>query len=527
MTDAGEVKLADFGVAAQLFNTIAKRQTFVGTPYWMAPEVIQQDKYDGRADIWSLGITAIEMAEMLPPNSDVHPMRILFLIPQDPPPKLINQKGWSPNFHDFLAACLQKDPKFRPDARAMLNHKFVQRLKTNAIIKDLVRQRDDAKAGAEGDADDDSTAADEDYNYGDISEEEDDMACPVAGKVGEDSNDDTDEQITSQVPKYRTVVVRPGRTEGELLAESEDEEEESSGEGNSKKGGLSKKASSRSLRKGSKSPRSPRSPRGPTSPVAAGSAAASGGGPASVAKVPGKTVVIATPKQAAEEDDAEDSGNFNTVVEKPTDMGRAVKKKVVKKEEVEEEAGDQFGTVVERPDPAAFAKDDDGDGDGGGEDDGFSTTVVKPSEKEMSNASLKRASSRKASPDAKNTSGKKTPKARQRKEGSEFGTKLKGIYREELATKLPFLTLDCLEPLSLVATDKRVNNFRYAMSEVAANQPAAMLDGANINSVIGNMLKTHQFRCKEAKSVPMNEEEEKDHATMVGDLSDCLKVLLL
>jgi serine/threonine protein kinase len=103
------------------------------------------DRYDGRADIWSVGITAIEMAEMLPPNSDVHPMRILFLIPQDPPPKLINQKGWSPAFHEFLAAALQKDPKLRPDARAMLGYKFVSKCKTNAIIKDLVRQKEDAK----------------------------------------------------------------------------------------------------------------------------------------------------------------------------------------------------------------------------------------------------------------------------------------------------------------------------------------------------------------------------------------------
>ena len=103
----------------------------------------------------------------------------------------------------------------------------------------------------------------------------------------------------------------------------------------------------------------------------------------------------------------------------------------------------------------------------------------------------------------------------------------KGIYREELATKLPFLTLDYLEPLSLVATDKRANNFRYAMSEVASNQPAAMLEGANINAVIGNLLKTHQARAKEAKSVPMSQEEEKDHAALVSDLSDCLKVLLL
>lgn len=82
----------------------------------MAPEVIEENHYDGRADIWSLGITAIEMAEIVPPNADVHPMRVLFMIPHSNPPKLKDQDRWSSNFHDFVAKCLTKDALVRPDA---------------------------------------------------------------------------------------------------------------------------------------------------------------------------------------------------------------------------------------------------------------------------------------------------------------------------------------------------------------------------------------------------------------------------
>ncbi|MDP2438812.1 MAG: protein kinase [archaeon] len=125
LTEHGGVKLADFGVSASLFNTFSKRNTFVGTPYWMAPEVIQEDTYDGRADIWSAGITAIEMAEMLPPYSNVHPMRVLFMIPPSPPPALSDKTGWSPNFHSFLQCALVKSKDRRPDAEMLLKHPFV------------------------------------------------------------------------------------------------------------------------------------------------------------------------------------------------------------------------------------------------------------------------------------------------------------------------------------------------------------------------------------------------------------------
>lgn len=130
LTDNAEVKLVDFGVSAQLDRTIGRRNTFIGTPYWMGPEVIVCDEnpdatYDNRSDLWSVGITAIEMAEGSPPLCDMHPMRALFLIPRNPPPRLKSKK-WSKKFHSFIEQCLIKDYMQRPNTEQLLKHPFIR-----------------------------------------------------------------------------------------------------------------------------------------------------------------------------------------------------------------------------------------------------------------------------------------------------------------------------------------------------------------------------------------------------------------
>lgn len=140
LAQSGRVKLADFGVAAQLTNMKSQRNTFVGTPFWMAPEVIQQAGYDFKADIWSLGITAMEMINGEPPNASTHPMKVLFLIPKAPAPRL-EGSGYSRDFKEFIAACLVKDPDRRPTAKELLQHRFIRSAGRVEGLQELIQRR--------------------------------------------------------------------------------------------------------------------------------------------------------------------------------------------------------------------------------------------------------------------------------------------------------------------------------------------------------------------------------------------------
>lgn len=136
----GKVKLADFGVATQLTNIKSQRNTFVGTPYWMAPEVIQESDYDYKADIWSLGITAMELINGTPPHVDVHPMKALFVIPQQPAPKLQGSQ-YSREFKDFVAQCLVKDCDRRASAKDLLKHRFIRSAGKIEALQELIERK--------------------------------------------------------------------------------------------------------------------------------------------------------------------------------------------------------------------------------------------------------------------------------------------------------------------------------------------------------------------------------------------------
>uniref|UniRef100_A0A8C1K6K0 non-specific serine/threonine protein kinase n=1 Tax=Cyprinus carpio TaxID=7962 RepID=A0A8C1K6K0_CYPCA len=133
LTTEGGIKMVDFGVSAQLTNTRLRRNTSVGTPFWMAPEVIACEQqldstYDERCDVWSLGITAIELGDGDPPLADLHPMRALFKIPRNPPPTLHQPELWSNDFNDFICKCLIKDFELRPSVFDLLQHVFIRQI---------------------------------------------------------------------------------------------------------------------------------------------------------------------------------------------------------------------------------------------------------------------------------------------------------------------------------------------------------------------------------------------------------------
>ncbi|XP_056006301.1 mitogen-activated protein kinase kinase kinase kinase 4-like isoform X8 [Ostrea edulis] len=207
LTDNAEVKLVDFGVSAQLDKTIGRRNTFIGTPYWMAPEVIACDEnpdatYDNRSDLWSLGITAIEMAEGKPPLCDMHPMRALFLIPRNAPPRLKSNK-WSSRFSNFVETCLLKDYMQRPNTETLLRHPFIKDQPTERQVRIQLKDHIDRHRKKRPDDEDNMT----EWVPSDVEEEEDtNMAGEPSTARRRDSRQDPNRPVSIlQIPGESTL----------------------------------------------------------------------------------------------------------------------------------------------------------------------------------------------------------------------------------------------------------------------------------------------------------------------------------
>ncbi|KAK3087188.1 hypothetical protein FSP39_002847 [Pinctada imbricata] len=210
----GHAKLADFGVAGQLTDTMAKRNTVIGTPYWMAPEVIQEIGYDCVADIWSLGITALEMAEGKPPYGDIHPMRAIFMIPTKPPPSFRNPDKWSPEFIDFVSKCLVKNPEQRATAAELMQHEFIKNAQSRTILQKMILEAREIQ-----EAQNNNTANGEDSVSWLLMDNEDEVDKGTMLKQSDDSTmKSTSESGTLVKSESGTVVVN---SEAGTLVESE------------------------------------------------------------------------------------------------------------------------------------------------------------------------------------------------------------------------------------------------------------------------------------------------------------------
>ncbi|XP_017315556.1 misshapen-like kinase 1 isoform X6 [Ictalurus punctatus] len=225
LTENAEVKLVDFGVSAQLDRTVGRRNTFIGTPYWMAPEVIACDEnpdstYDYRSDIWSLGITAIEMAEGAPPLCDMHPMRALFLIPRNPPPKLKSKK-WSKKFIDFIEGCLVKTYPSRPSTEQLLKHSFIRDQPTERQVRIQLKDHIDRTRKKRGEKEETeyeySGSDEEDENRGDERESSSILNVPGESTLRRDF------LRLQQENKERSEALK--RQQAQLAAQCRDPEE--------------------------------------------------------------------------------------------------------------------------------------------------------------------------------------------------------------------------------------------------------------------------------------------------------------
>ncbi|XP_072517754.1 serine/threonine-protein kinase 10 [Salminus brasiliensis] len=215
----GDIKLADFGVSAKNTKTLQRRDSFIGTPYWMAPEVVMCETtkdapYDYKADIWSLGITLIELAQIEPPHHELNPMRVLLKIAKSDPPTLDQPSKWSADFKDFLRTSLDKNPETRPSATQLLEHPFVKSVKSNRPLLELVAE---AKAEVMEVMEDSHEEADEEADE----EEPADISTAPGKDPSETSQTSLEDHVASETPEAPEMPETPEAPENPTETEPE------------------------------------------------------------------------------------------------------------------------------------------------------------------------------------------------------------------------------------------------------------------------------------------------------------------
>uniref|UniRef100_A0A7S1VSI6 non-specific serine/threonine protein kinase n=1 Tax=Sexangularia sp. CB-2014 TaxID=1486929 RepID=A0A7S1VSI6_9EUKA len=195
LTTTGHTKLADFGVSGQLTDTMSKRNTVIGTPYWMAPEIILEEGHDVKADVWSLGITVIELADGQPPLFDLVPMRAIFVIPTKEPPTVEDPSVWSDEMCDCIAEALVKEPADRPTAAELAQHEWLAGKQSAKVLRLLVQEYVAAKRDEHADGSLSSS-----LSYGDSAGNRASLSGLSDSSRGGDDDDDDDDDIVAAIP---------------------------------------------------------------------------------------------------------------------------------------------------------------------------------------------------------------------------------------------------------------------------------------------------------------------------------------